>query len=90
MACADLRAWLSESKDRGERLRVNGAGVDLEMSSITDLPIKEGKRPIPAVLFDDIPGFSKGFRSLFALSASARKIAHALRLAQDQKGSLDA
>ena len=84
MAYADLRAWLTEAESRGELLRVNGAGVELEMSSITDLLIKEGARPIPAVLFDDIPGFSKGFRSLFALTASPWKIAHALRLPEDE------
>ena len=84
MAFRDLREWLKDVEARGELRKFSGASWNLEMSSITDVLQKEGRQPMPAVLFDDIPGFPKGFRTLFSLTSSTWRIAHTLGLPEDR------
>jgi len=80
MAYKDLRDWLSSIESDGELRRINGANWDLEMSTISEIIYREGKRPIPALLFDDIPGYPKGYRALFGILSSPRRLAKALYL----------
>jgi len=84
MAYKDLRGWLKDVEAAGHLRKFSGASWDLEMASVTDLLQKEGQQPMPAVLFDEVPGFPKGFRTLFALTSSTWKIAHTLGLPEDQ------
>lgn len=83
MVYGDLRDWLKDVEERGELRRLRGASWDLEMSNLTDLLLREGKSPTLALLFDEVPGFPTGFRTLFALTASAWRIAHTLGLPED-------
>ena len=89
MAYRDLREWLREVEEHGELKKFSGASWDLEMSSMTDMLIKEKKHYSPAVLFDDIPGFPRGFRTLFAPTSSCWRLAHTMGLREDQVGRLD-
>jgi 4-hydroxy-3-polyprenylbenzoate decarboxylase len=84
MPYKDLREWLRNVEERGELKKFSGASWDLEMSSMSDMLQKRQKHLMPAVLFDDVPGFPKGFRTLFALTSSAWRIAHTLGLPEDQ------
>jgi len=74
----DLRHWLSCFEECGELKRVDGVSCDLEMSGIAEILAREAKVPIPALLFDDIPGYPKGCRTLFGLLASPARLAMCL------------
>jgi len=80
----DLRDWLKAVEKRGELKQINGAHWDVEMGSIVELVYREGKHPKPLFLFDEIPGYPKGFRTLFGLLGSTWQIAKTLGLPEDQ------
>lgn len=84
MSHKDLREWLELVEEKGELQKISGAHWDLEMSSIAEIIFRESKDPTPAVLFDDIPDYPKGFRVLFGHFVSPWKIALALNLSQDE------
>ena len=84
MPYRDLREWLRNVEARGELKKFSGASWDLEMASMTDMLQKQKKLQMPAVLFDDVPGFPKGFRTLFAPTSSPWRLAHTLGLPEDQ------
>ncbi len=89
MTYRDLRDWLEHVEKRGELKKYSGAHWNLEMSSMTDMLIKQKKHLAPAVLFDDIPGYPKGFRALFAPTSSPWRLAYTLNLPEEQVGRLD-
>ncbi|MFC2122575.1 UbiD family decarboxylase [Bacteroidota bacterium] len=80
MAYKDLRHWLAEVERDGELKQISGASWDLEMSGISEIIHRVGKRPIPALMFDDIPGYPKGYRVLFGMLSSLGRITKALYL----------
>ncbi|MBI4284988.1 MAG: UbiD family decarboxylase [Chloroflexi bacterium] len=84
MPYKDLRDFLSAAEARGELRHIKGADRDLEMSSITEILYRESKQPWPAILFDEVPGYPKGFRTLFGHMASPWKLAKTLGLPEDQ------
>jgi len=84
MGHTDLRDWLKEVENRGQLKRINGANWDLEISSLVELVYREGKDPKPAILFDEIPGYPKGFRTLFGMLGSTWRIAKTLGLPEDR------
>ncbi len=63
----DLRDWLQIVENQGQLEKVSGAGWDLEMGGIVEVTYREGKDPKPCFLFDDIPGYPKGYRTLFGM-----------------------
>lgn len=79
MSTQDLRHWLRRVARDNELKCIRGASCDLEMASITDLAYQRGRQPVPALLFDDIPGYP-GHRILFGMLSSLRRIARALHL----------
>jgi UbiD family decarboxylase len=83
MAHADLRGWLKAVESRGELLRLSGASYDLEMAGIAEILARESKKP-PATLFDDIPGFPKGYRALFGMLGSPWRLAMTLGLPEKE------
>jgi len=83
MNYSDLRDWLEAVEKQGELKHVTRANWDLEMSSITELIYREGKNPKPALLFDEIPGYPKGYRTLFGMLGSTWRIAKTLSLPED-------
>jgi len=84
MSHTDLRGWLKEVENNGQLKCINGAGWDLEMGSIVELIYREGKDPKPTILFDEIPGYPKGYRALFGMLGSSWRIAKTLGLPEDR------
>lgn len=84
MSHIDLRDWLKEVEKQGQLKYINGAGWDLEMGSIVELIYREGKDPKPTILFDEIPGYPKGYRTLFGMLGSTWRIAKTLGLPEER------
>ncbi len=74
----DLRAWLDEARKLGEVRDVRGADWNLELGAISELNVK--KDSPPALLFDEIKGYPKGFRVLTCSTSSPGKLSSILRL----------
>ncbi len=81
----DLRDWLTAIEQDGELKKIHGADWNLEMSGITEILYKDGKRPVPALLFSDIPGYPADYRTLFGFLSSPRRLARALYLPISEK-----
>lgn len=77
----DLRIWLDKIRDQGELIDVNGADWNLELGAISELNVK--KENCPALLFDNIPGYSEGFRVLTCSTSSPARLASILHLDVD-------
>lgn len=88
MSYNDLRDFLKILEDHGEVTHINGANWDLEMASIAEISAREGKDPKPALLFDNIPGYPAGYRTLFGMLVSPRKIAMTLGLPEESADRL--
>ena len=57
----DLREYIDQMRARGDIADVPGAHWDLEIGAITELMVE---RSGPGLLFDDIPGYPRGYRIL--------------------------
>ena len=76
----DLRDWLERAESIGELLRVKGCHWDLEMGAVAEM-IYHGKPDNPpAILFEDIPGYPKGYRVLSGMTNSSKRLAMTLGL----------
>ncbi len=60
MAVQDLRDWIALMESAGELRKVQGADSDIELGVIVDQ--FQRRMELPAVLFDEIKGYPKGFR----------------------------
>jgi UbiD family decarboxylase len=74
----DLRKWLAEVERLGELKVVEGADWNLELGAISELNVK--KDAPPALLFDAIKGYPKGFRVLTCSTSSPARLSSILRL----------
>ena len=74
----DLRSWLDEIRELGELKEVRGADWNLELGAISELNVK--KDSPPALLFDEIAGYPKGFRVLTCSTSSPARLSSILRL----------
>src|SRR2546427_5095283 len=74
----DLRPWLRDVEALGELKEVRAADWNLELGAISELNVKKD-RP-PALLFDEIPGYPKGFRVLTCSTSSPARLSSILRL----------
>src|ERR1051325_9081725 len=74
----DLRTWLDQVRDLGELRDVSGADWNLELGAISELNVK--KDSPPALLFDEIKGYPKGFRVLTCSTSSPARLSSILRL----------
>src|SRR5215211_4756507 len=86
----DLRTWLAEVDELGELKDVRGADWNLELGAISELNVK--KDLPPALLFDEIKGYPKGFRVLTCSTSSPARLSAILRLPiqKTHKGLVDA
>ena len=73
-----LRTWLAEVDKLGELREVQGADWNLELGAISELNVK--KDLPPALLFDAIKGYPKGFRVLTCSTSSPARLSSILRL----------
>lgn len=78
----DLRDWLEEVDKLGQLKRVSGAHWDVEMGPLTQLAHEKYEDKTPALLFDDIPGYPKGYRTLYGHFSTVERIALTLGLSQ--------
>ncbi|HEX6007765.1 MAG TPA: UbiD family decarboxylase [Burkholderiales bacterium] len=74
----DLRVWLDEARRLGELKEVRGAHWNLELGAISEVNVR--KALPPALLFDEIVGYPKGFRVLTCSTASPARLSSILRL----------
>ncbi len=66
-----LRDWMAQVEQMGELLCIDGADCEEEIGALTD--ILQHDDAAPAVLFDNIPGYPKGFRVLCNSFGGQRK-----------------
>src|ERR1043165_2392527 len=86
----DLRTWLDEVEKLGELKHVRGADWNLELGAISEMNVK--KQLPPALLFDEIKGYPKGYRVLTCSTSSPLRLSSILRLPvqKTHKGLVDA
>jgi 4-hydroxy-3-polyprenylbenzoate decarboxylase len=84
-----LRGWLDRVEQMGELKRVSGAHWDAEMGAITHMLTEKSAGTAPAILFDDVPGYAKGYRTLYGQLSSLRRIALTLGLPLERKRKAD-
>jgi 4-hydroxy-3-polyprenylbenzoate decarboxylase len=89
VAYRGLRGWLDEVSRMGELLQVNGAHWDVEMGALTHMLTEKSSGTAPAILFDEIPGYPKGFRTLYGHFSSIRRVALTLGLPLKQERKVD-
>ncbi len=89
MAYEDLRDWLKQVDGFGEVLRLNGADWNLEIGGLCDIIVREAKKNVPAILFDEIRGYPKGVRALFAMLSSVKRLALTANLPLEYGGMMD-
>ena len=70
---ADLREAIERLERAGELRRIRGADWKLEMGTLAEIVYREASPP--AILFEDIPGYPKGFRAFSGATNSAKRLA---------------
>ncbi len=70
---ADLREAIERFEAAGELRRIRGASWKLEMGTLAEIVYREPEPP--AILFEDIPGYPKGFRAISGSTNSAKRLA---------------
>lgn len=76
----DLRDLIARIEALGELETVRGADWNLEMGALAELVAQRTPGRSPALLFDEIPGYPKGFRVLSGAANSFRRLALVLGL----------
>jgi len=75
----DMQSFISALEERGKIKKVNGAHWDLEIGTIHEIV---SERQGPALLFDEVPGYPKGYR--IATNLLNFKLAQRLALGVDE------
>lgn len=83
MIFQDLREFIDECDRIGELHRIDGAETDLEIGALTELIAEEDLMGHPALLFDQIKGYPKGYRVLSNILTNVRRNALALGIDPD-------
>lgn len=89
MGYEDLRDWLDHVDRFGEVLHLNGADWNLEIGGLCDIIIREAKKEVPVILFDEIRGYPKGTRALFGMLSSVKRLALATNLPFEYGSMMD-
>ena len=75
-----LRSWLKQADELGEVRTIEGADWDLEIGGVADLVTERGNSP--AVLFDSVKGYPKGYRVLVNSLGSTKRLGLSLGMPQ--------
>ena len=67
----DLREWLQLAQEMGEVTSIEGANPHLEIGTMVQI---NGQNQGPAVLFDKVKGYKKGFRILTNSMANIKTV----------------
>ena len=78
MANKDVRDWIDGIKAAGELKIITGAEPKEEIGGIVDIYMR--RMGNPAVMFDEIPGFPKGYRVIANILTSIPRVNLALGL----------
>src|SRR5436305_6410357 len=71
----DLRDWLEIVDSIGELKKVDGVDWNLEMGTLAEHLSRASKSGgVTVLLFDNVPGYPKGFWTLFAQNASFNRM----------------
>ena len=70
----DLREFLERAERAGEIVRAVGVDWDLEMGALAEI-VNHRRTEAPAILFEDIEGYPKGYRAVSGLSNSSKRLA---------------
>ena len=73
MANPDLRDWLAQMDAAGELQQVSGANREEEIGGIVDIYQRQANNK--ALLFDDIPGYPRGYRVAANILTGVKRIA---------------
>ncbi|MGE5261995.1 MAG: UbiD family decarboxylase [Acidobacteriota bacterium] len=84
MAFNDLREWLTQVDGMGELRHVSEASRDEDIGRITEMLHHTDEAP--AVLFDDIEGYPRGYRIVVNANGAPRRLALTLGLPVDISG----
>jgi 3-polyprenyl-4-hydroxybenzoate decarboxylase len=84
-----LRNWLDQIDKMGELREVDGAHWEVEMGAITHMLTEKSGGTAPAILFDNVPGYPEGYRTLYGQLSSVRRIALSLGLPLDYERKVD-
>ncbi|MEA2690441.1 MAG: hypothetical protein QOD51_3048, partial [Candidatus Eremiobacteraeota bacterium] len=74
----DLREFIAACERRGEVAHVNGAHWDKEMGAVTEVLYRQKVEQAPMLVFDDIPGYAKGYRTAYGMFGSPYRLATVL------------
>ena len=84
MSYKDLSDWMGQVEEMGELKRFSGVHWNLEQGAICDMAMREMQIP-PALLFEDIPDYPKGMRSLWGQISSMKRLALTMNLSTEQE-----
>jgi 3-polyprenyl-4-hydroxybenzoate decarboxylase len=73
----DLRTWLDEVNKIGQLMAVENVHWDLELSTLTEI-INERSKTRPAIIFDRIKDYPRGYRVAANLVSSVDRLAMTL------------
>src|SRR4026209_371703 len=76
-----LRSWLKQADELGEIRTIEGADWDLEIGGVAAIVNERGSSP--AVLFDSVQGYPKGYRVLVNSLGSTKRLGLSLGMAQN-------
>ena len=76
----DVRDWLKRVDTVGEIKRIDGVDWNLEIGAVAEMIYHATPENPPALLFDNIPGYDKGFRVLSGMTNSPKRLAITLGL----------
>ncbi len=75
MESRDLREYIEKIRQIGELKEFSKVDAHLEMGALTEVIYQNTKGPSPAILFDEIKGYPKGYRTIFGLFSSFKRLA---------------
>jgi UbiD family decarboxylase len=84
-----LRDWIEQVDKMKELLRLNEVHWDREMGATTQMLTETSKGTAPAILFDEVPGYPKGFRTLYGQFSSIKRVALTLGLPLEYERKVD-
>ncbi len=84
-----LREWIDRVNKMGELQHVEGAHWDTEMGAITHMLTEQSRGNAPAFLFDEIPDYEKGYRTLYGQFSSVKRVALTLGLPLEYERKVD-
>lgn len=84
-----LREWIDRVDKMGELQHVEGAHWDTEMGAITHMLTERSRGNAPTFLFDEIPGYEKGYRTLYGQFSSVKRVALTLGLPLEYERKVD-